>query len=354
LASASRRPGPVGGGFRGARAERLAPILLAFAALLAGVLPGFAASKEEYQRTFRALRPVLVYSGEQYRQALENQPDRHLQVSGVISGIARCASSGTLILLRLVDNQTVELSAQEEPAEARPGSRVKIIAAPASPVGSGPLELKAITWEDTPLQQVLAATRSKVTRPPTQEEIREALSAAERARAGRRLWALPSRGASQLAVIKRAIALLNKGLKEEQADLISRGIVSFSERSGVDPFFVAAVVAAESRFNPGARSPKGAMGLGQLMPGTARSHGINNPWDPLENLFGSVKILRENLERYSGNPLQTQLALAAYNAGHGAVSRHGGVPPYQETRNYIWKVYEYYCWLYGIPPEPRR
>lgn len=101
--------------------------------------------------------------------------------------------------------------------------------------------------------------------------------------------------------------------------------------------FIRSVMRAESGFQPRALSPKGAIGLMQLMPDTARSLGVN-PHDPEQNALGGAKYLRDLLTRYAGNPDQVLLALAAYNAGPGAVEKYHGVPPYAETRNYIWRV----------------
>jgi hypothetical protein len=110
-----------------------------------------------------------------------------------------------------------------------------------------------------------------------------------------------------------------------------------AKRHGVSPALVSAVVAVESGFNPRAVSPKGARGLMQLMPATAAELAVDNVYDPAQNLEGGTRHLRGLMDRFDGD---LRLALAAYNAGADAVKRHGGVPPYPETRDYVRKVLE--------------
>jgi soluble lytic murein transglycosylase-like protein len=105
---------------------------------------------------------------------------------------------------------------------------------------------------------------------------------------------------------------------------------------GLDPDLIKAVAMVESAFDPSAVSPKGAMGLMQLMPATAAQYGVENPMDPYENLRAGSRHLRDLLDGFDGN---LTLALAAYNAGAGAVRRYGGVPAYRETRDYVQKVH---------------
>jgi soluble lytic murein transglycosylase len=116
-------------------------------------------------------------------------------------------------------------------------------------------------------------------------------------------------------------------------------IRSAANRHNLDVDLVRAVIRAESDFNSNARSQKGAMGLMQLMPETARFHKVVDAFDPSDNVEGGVRHLKMLLERYQGN---LELSLAAYNAGSGAVEKHGGIPPFAETREYVRRVLRYY------------
>ena len=119
-------------------------------------------------------------------------------------------------------------------------------------------------------------------------------------------------------------------------DLYEPYVLEHSNRQSLRPELVRAVIQVESGYNPRALSPKGAMGLMQLMPETARMLGVKRPYDPEQNIRGGTRYLRLLLDKYQGNE---ELALAAYNAGSGAVDRHGKrIPPYSETRDYVRKV----------------
>ena len=120
---------------------------------------------------------------------------------------------------------------------------------------------------------------------------------------------------------------------------LERMATETAERHRVDPVLVRAVIEAESNWDPQAVSSKGAQGLMQLVPGTADDLGVRDPFDPGQNLDGGVRYLRTLLEKYDGD---LDKALAAYNAGAGAVDRNGGVPNYRETRAYVQKVTDSY------------
>jgi hypothetical protein len=121
-----------------------------------------------------------------------------------------------------------------------------------------------------------------------------------------------------------------------RSGLYDEVISAHAHLNAIRPDLVRAVVQVESGFNPDARSPKGALGLMQLMPATARRFGVKNPFNPVENVRAGVAYLRQLLDRYKNNE---ELALAAYNAGPGAVDNHGqSVPPYRETRNYVKRI----------------
>jgi soluble lytic murein transglycosylase-like protein len=153
-----------------------------------------------------------------------------------------------------------------------------------------------------------------------------------------------------LTPIRSTMHGVTPGSGARYRDLIFRT----AREHGVHPDLAYAVAAVESSFDPQARSPKGALGLMQLMPDTAERFGVADPFDPAENVRGGVRFLRYLLDMFGGD---VRLALAAYNAGENAVLAIGRVPPYQETRTYVAKVIRKFGpgrapWADGRPPAP--
>ncbi len=143
------------------------------------------------------------------------------------------------------------------------------------------------------------------------------------------------------------ICQLNGRISQDMANTIAGHIISKSRSYDVDPRLVFALILQESRFNPRAVSHSGARGLGQLMPGTAAGLGVKDAFDIEQNIDGSVRYLRKQIDAFGCTPL----ALAAYNAGPGAVRKYNGIPPYRETQNYSRKVWSNFCSLAGYDPS---
>jgi soluble lytic murein transglycosylase-like protein len=159
---------------------------------------------------------------------------------------------------------------------------------------------------------------------------------------------------SVYAPYRAFVAAENRNLSSYQVDAITTSILFYSQHEKLDPRLVIAMIMAESGFDPFSTSRTGAMGLGQLMPGTAAGLGVSNAYDPVQNIGAAVHILSSNVRNYGGAapsgivPINTLLlTMAAYNAGSGAVRKYQGIPPYRETQRYVRKVAAFYRRICG-------
>lgn len=137
----------------------------------------------------------------------------------------------------------------------------------------------------------------------------------------------------------------NSNLSREEANYLSQAVIYYSYNYGVDPLVVTSLISTESHFHQSSISSAGAIGLGQIMPDTAVALGVN-PYDEKENIEGACSYLSTQIKNFSYSPTPVEFALAAYNAGPQAVKNYGGIPPYQETQNYVVKVKNTYFSLY--------
>ncbi|MFZ4506437.1 MAG: lytic transglycosylase domain-containing protein [Fimbriimonas sp.] len=266
---------------------------------------------------------------------------RIMEIKGIVKGSFRTGGKTTLLLERTDgDNEFVEadfvpdfLDANDVPARllVRATREDETAKLHAELIGAAPENVVAASeWSAKRAAEAARTPTKKPTKPTPPAKGRD--------------WRLPD---DQVVVIYGTyIQQRNRRLSTREAMNIAQGIIGFSLRYGVDPRLIMAMVMVESGFNPRATSRAGAMGLGQLMPGTARGIGVSNAYDSTQNLYGTVKVVRGHLEKYSrgvGSNYRTLvLTLAAYNAGSGAVARHGGVPPYRETQDYVRKVTNLY------------
>jgi soluble lytic murein transglycosylase-like protein len=278
--------------------------------------------------------------------------DKAYELRGVVSGIAESSDSYNL-LLRSADGATMNLAGSGPAPALGVNATVRILVDGAS-AGSSPSILAVVTEGDAALaqesQRIAAAKKSG-----------KKASVRSGARKGRSVVPLASRSLTTprvpvttpeetLAAYKKAIRYFNPNGSEEEIDTIARAVLRYSIQYQVDARLVMAVFAVESGFKSDATSHSGAMGIGQLMPGTAADLGVDDAYDPVQNIEGAIKYLRRELDRYQGKDEWTrlQLVLASYNAGPNAVKKYQGVPPYRETQNYVRKVSAWYLRFIGV------
>ncbi len=279
--------------------------------------------------------------------------EKILEIDGIVQGTMRFGEGPIILLLAGSDGESLEVRVDTLPLWMN-GHRIeaRLLIRARRDVESGPLHAHLIAAQHTPLVQAEEVKREKAREAKRKAQAQPPpLRPSPPPQTPARQWVVPVSEAEPYYV--EFILRRNKKLPPQEAVRIARSVIGFSLQYGVDARLVMAMVLVESGFNPAATSHAGAMGLGQLMPGTAKGLGVANAYDSVENLYGTVKLVRGHLEKYqkqSGDDYQALvLSLAAYNAGSGAVRRHGGVPPYKETQAYIKKVVELYRKLAGEP-----
>ena len=317
-----------------ARAAICATLLLAVATC------ALAATADEYLASKKYLRvePIEIAT-------LKANPSgyigRTVEMKGTVSGIAKCTASCSFILD--CGGESILVKTPTLPDCIANGNTVRALVrlGPGCAASLSDLALVSAAFDyDLSLREKQLAPKAQAPKP-----------AAQASTSPTRAVNLASRGGVDGAarirevygVYRNAISKFNRRLSAKQVDEITNSLLTFSWNYQVDPRLVIAVVLAESHFRPDATSRCGAMGLGQLMPGTAAGLGVRNAYDPVQNLAGCVKLIRGHLDKYG----DLKLALSAYNAGPGAVKKYGGVPPYRETQGYIRRVTSLYKAMCG-------
>jgi len=324
--------------------RRTIGLALCLALLTSAGAAGAASRADEYL----ALRTSLGATSPRLSALKDSLPayiGRTVELRGTVNGIAKCGESLAFILN--CDGQSVVVKVPADPpACLANGNTIRALVkiGPESVASLSDLYLERAAYD----YDVSAREKQLASKPKAKQTASAPQSRGERSsQASAPPWPLASRGgnpslAARIREIyepyRKAIARFNPRLSDQELDAITKSILAYSARYGIDPRLVVALILVESGFRLDATSPKGAMGLGQLMPSTARGLGVSNAYDPVQNIEGSVKLMRGHLEKYG----DLSLALSAYNAGPGAVSKYNGVPPYRETQNYIRKVSQVY------------
>ncbi|MDH7482202.1 MAG: lytic transglycosylase domain-containing protein [Armatimonadota bacterium] len=302
---------------------------------------GKSLSGDEYIALRRSLGANLVI----FSSAKAN-PCSHIgkifELTGTVNGYASGGSTASFVLN--FSGDSVVISASELPDCISNGNTIRVLVkiANGSVASLSDLQLiaAAYDYDVTKREKELASRTQKTETTPVIQKKQTPKTTTTRLKRG---TALSSRAMQVFDAYRNAIKRFNPRLSSQQLDTITASILAFSEHYGIDPRLIVALILAESNFRTNATSPKGAMGLAQLMPGTARGLGVSNPYDPVQNIAGCIKLLRGHLDKHG----DLRLALACYNAGAGAVKKYGGIPPYRETQNYVRKVTEIYRLLCG-------
>jgi soluble lytic murein transglycosylase-like protein len=362
------------------KSRLLAPALAAL--LLGSGMAAFASSGKTYvsKRIRLHCDRQLTYATVQANPAA--YIGRVVELRGIVSGSME-TDTGLTVMLEQPDHSAVNLDipkSESGPLEECSTPHLRVLARIGDSSSGNVVALTALAVAEE--SEVSAIEQAHAARYAALQRVQQERQAALRVRPHRQAAApLPSRSsfgrpmltASALAEMARYydahlgprvkplfgayceyIADRNSRLSPDMAGLIAASLLHFADQYDIDPRLVVAMMIAESGFDPNATSRVGAAGLGQLMPGTARALGVDNPYDPVKNIAGSVNYLRSRLDTFADRALpggglsieQAAYALAAYNAGTGAVRKYHGIPPYRETQAYVRRVislYEQLC-----------
>ena len=321
---------------------------------------------DDFDQQRVTLNSTHVESASQITQNLAVLDGKVLDMDGKVLGVMSSGSQKTVVLKLETDTLSLKIpSALEDSMLLVPGAEVRALVDVHAPADSSvQLSLIALAPPAPAVSLAKAPDTSAVVLPPLAgsisalpappDDVAEAATTpayqAQAQTSPQANAAQPSAPADPDAVVaaqKAAYAQMiqstNKKLKPEQANEIAKAILRAGLKYQMDPRFLAAIIGVESDYDIACLSSSGAMGLGQLMPFNLKEAGVTDPWNPTQNVFGTAKLLRGHLNDYKDRPNGTLLAVAAYNAGPGAVRRAGyQVPNGAQVRRYVWKVYYRY------------
>ena len=300
------------------------------------------------------LADVLAHSG--------SYAGRTLDLAVTVSGLVSSGSDRTALLTAGGQSASVPLSAALKGDDwLDSGARLRVLLLVSPDDASLPSGLRLLAA--APEGDIVAAERALAVRQaalpsrslPLQHSVRRVAWANDAASVGHPAGALSPRALAIYGPYRSLVRRWNRHLSEADVDKITTSILYFSDANSIDPRLVVATIIAESDFDVYSTSHAGAMGLAQIMPDEARSLGVTNAYDPIQNIGAAVHILRGHLDKYGGAPAnagiipvsQIALTMAAYNAGPGAVHKYHGVPPYRETQRYVAKIAALYRQMCG-------
>ncbi len=283
------------------------------------------------------------------------------EVRGALSGLAE--NGAGFFLLVKTDDSTLTLTGEGAAPAFNAGMKIRALVKASSSLSTNELTLLGLATEGDVATEQLAQARPTPQAAPTGRAASSYPKGFAKTKTlRRRSVPLTSRSLTQTRIpsgsrevfdaYKKAVRYFNRTGSEDEVNRIVAAVLNYSIKYQVDARLVMAIFAVESNFKPTATSRSGAMGIGQLMPGTAADLGVRNAYDPDQNVEGAVKYIRSQLDQYQGHDDWTrlQLALASYNAGPGAVRKYNGVPPYQETQAYVKRVSSWFLHFLGQQP----